>query len=51
MFRDDPFQYPDENPLLGRYLGPAIDVGTEMTAKIIKRNGEVLHRSTYRGLK
>ena len=22
MFRDDPVQYPDKNPVLGRYLGP-----------------------------
>ena len=27
MLRDDPIQYPDENPLLGRYLGPEIDFG------------------------
>ena len=37
--------------MLGRYLGPAIDVGPEITAKIIKGNGEVVHRSTSRGLK
>ena len=51
MFRDEPIQYPDENPILGRYLGPEIDVGPEMTAKIMRVNGEVLHQSTYRGLK
>ena len=50
MFRDQPVQFPDENPVLGRYLGPAIDVGPAMTAKILKSNGEVVHRSTYRGL-
>ena len=27
MFRDDPIQYSDKNPVLGRCLGPAIDVG------------------------
>ena len=27
IFRDEPIQYPDENPVLSRYLGPAIDVG------------------------
>ena len=26
MFWYDPIQYPDENPVLSRYLGPAIDV-------------------------
>ena len=32
-------------------MGPAIDVGPEMTAKIMKGNNEVVHRSTYRELK
>ena len=36
--------------MLGRYLGPAIDVGPAMTDYIRKGNDEVLHRSTYRGL-
>ena len=35
---------------MGRYLGPSIDVGPALTAKILKQNGEVVHRSTYRGL-
>jgi len=35
---------------LGRYLGPSIDIGPAMTAKILKSNGEVVHRSTYREL-
>ena len=43
--------YPDENPALGRYLGVAINVGPAMTAKILKANGQVIHRSMYRGLK
>ena len=43
MFRDEPIQYSDENPLLGIYLGPKIDVGPEMTANIMKGNGEVVH--------
>ena len=51
MFRDEPIKYPDNNPVLGRFLGPEIDVGPEMTANIMKGNGEVAHRSTYRGLK
>ena len=41
MFRDKPIQYPDENPVLGRYLGPAIDVRREMTNKTMKAKGEV----------
>jgi hypothetical protein len=48
--RDEPVKYPDENPVLGRFLGIAIDVGPAMTAKILKHNGEVIHWSTYRGL-
>ena len=51
MFRDEPIQYPDENPVLGRYLGPAINVCPEMMAKIMKASGEVFHRLTYHGLK
>jgi len=27
MFRDQPVAFLDDNPVLGRYLGPAIDVG------------------------
>ena len=50
MFREDRIQYPDENPVLGRYLVLAIDVGPEMTSKIVKSNCEVVHCSTYRGL-
>ena len=49
--RDETIQYPEKNPLLGRYLGPAIDVGPAMTTNTMKGNGEVLHWSTYRGLK
>ena len=51
MFMDETIQYPDENPVLGRYLGPEIDVGPSIIAKIMKGNGEVVHRSTYCGLK
>ena len=46
VFREEPIQYPDENPVLGRYLRPAIDVGPEMTDKIMKANGKVVHQST-----
>jgi hypothetical protein len=47
MFRDQPVAFPDDNPVLGCYLGPAIDVGPALTAKILKANGEVVYRSTY----
>ena len=36
MFRDELIQYPDENTVLGIYLGLEIDVGLEMTTKIMK---------------
>ena len=49
-FRDTGPNFPDDKELLGCYLGPSIDVGPAMTAKILKANGQVLHRSTYRAL-
>ena len=35
---------------LGHDLGPSIDVGPAMTAKILTENGQVLHRSTHQPL-
>ena len=32
--------FPDDKALLGRYLGPAINVGSILTAKILKPNGQ-----------
>ena len=50
MFRDTSVSFPDSKMVLGRYLGPSIDVGPAMTAKILKANGKVMHRGTYRAL-
>jgi hypothetical protein len=50
MFCDEPVHYPEDNPVLGRVLGIAIDVGPAMTAKLLKHNGEVVYWSTYCGL-
>ena len=36
--------------MLARYLGPSFDIGPAMTAKLLKENGQYIHRSTYRGL-
>ena len=36
--------------ILGRYLGPATDVGSALTAKILKPNGQTVCRSTLRHL-
>ncbi len=42
--------YPSEPLCLGKYLGPAIDVGPAMTAKILQHNGKVVYQSAYRSL-
>ena len=47
MFLDDE-GFPEDKLCLGRYLGPSIDVGCTMTAKILKSNGEYICRSTLR---
>ena len=50
MFRDNVPSFPDEKLILGRYLGPAIDTGSALTAKILKSNGVFVCRSTLRHL-
>jgi hypothetical protein len=50
MFQDEPVAFPDDNLVLGRYLGPAINVGPALTAKILKANGQVVYHLTYRQL-
>ena len=37
--------------MLGRYLGPEIDVGLEIMDKILEANGKVVHCLKYRGIK
>jgi hypothetical protein len=49
-FRDGAASFPQDKQVLGRYLGPSIDIGPAMTAKILKANGSVIHTSTYRPL-
>ncbi len=51
MYRPGTIDYPDEPLCLGRYLDPAIDVGTAMTAKILQQNGEVVYCSTHHPLR
>ena len=46
MFRDTSVSYPDNPMILGRDLGPAIDIGPAMTHTILKSNGKVVYRST-----
>ena len=50
IFRDKPIHYPDENTVLGRYLGLSIDVLLATKDRIMKASGEVVHHSTYHGL-
>ena len=39
--------FPIPRKTLGRYLGPTKDIGPVLTAKILKPNGQVIHRSSY----
>ena len=50
MFSDKMAPYPDDHYKLGRCLGPSIDIGPDVVAKIIKENDQILHRSTYQAL-
>ena len=51
MFYDSPdHTFPDLKFELGRWLGPARDVGSALTYHILKPNGEVIPRSTVRHL-
>ena len=49
-FRDTNVPYPEDKLVLGRYLGPSTDIGPAMTAKILKSNGQYVHRTTLRAL-
>jgi hypothetical protein len=50
MFRDNVPTFPDVKLILGRYLGPATDVGSALTAEILKSNGQTVCRLTLRHL-
>ena len=44
-------QFPDDKVCLGKYIGPTDpEVGSVLTAKILKSNGEVIRRNTFRHL-
>ena len=49
-FWDNLAKYPEPKEQLSWWLGPAINIGPAMTAKILKSNGQVLYMSTYCGL-
>ena len=52
MFRNtvNTIAFPDKRLTLGRYLGPAINIGSALTAKILKQNGQYVCRLTLRHL-
>jgi hypothetical protein len=50
MFCDNDPSYPDDYLILGCYLGPAIDTGLALMAKILKSNGVFVCRSTLHHL-
>jgi hypothetical protein len=50
MYRDNEPSFPDDKLILGHYLGPAIDTGSALMAKILKSNSVFVCRSTLRHL-
>jgi hypothetical protein len=50
MYRDNIPSYPDDKLILGRYLGPAKDIGSALTAKIFQPNGQFVCRLTLQHL-
>ena len=42
--------FPGYKLIIGRYCGTSIDVGPALIAKILRKNGQQVHRSTYREL-
>ena len=49
-FRDTCVIFHGDKLVLGRYCGTIIDVGSILTANILRKNGQQVHRSTYRTL-
>ncbi len=47
MYCQGTIDYPNEPLRLGKYLGPTINVGPAMTAKILQHNGKLVYHSTY----
>jgi hypothetical protein len=50
LYHDSAISFPEDKLVLGRWLGPSIDIGPAMTGKILKENGNTRHVSTYRPL-
>ena len=47
MYHNFAVSFPNDKLVLQRWLGPAIDIGPAMCAKILKPNGNAQHISTY----
>ena len=45
MYNNTIWKFPDPKFVLGRYLGPDIDVGSTITTKILRKAGEVIPQS------
>ena len=50
MFNELQATLPETKFHVGRWIGPAVDVGSALTYKILKSNGQVVPRSTIRHL-
>ena len=50
MFNDSQATFPETKFHVGRWLVNAVDVGSALTYKILKSNGQVVPRSTIRHL-
>ena len=50
MFNDSQATLPETKFHVGRWIGPAVDVGSALTYKILKSNSQVVPRSTIRHL-
>ena len=48
MYYEPTATYPNDKCFMGHWLGPAIDVGSAMTHKVLKSNGHYVCRSTVR---
>ena len=49
-YYDETAKYPNGKYVLGRYLVPSPGIGSQKTAKILKKNGNYYHTSTFREL-
>ena len=49
-YYDETSSYPDDKMTLGRYLGPSPGIGSLLTGKLLKRNSNYHHTSTFRAL-